>query len=107
VRLITFTNHAASAVTLSWTADQDYVAVACAGANGVISLDPSLTAAGWRDAPAANLVFDKWVLDCGNFWQIGFQLAFPISKGEKIYCACPAVIGTNYLLLEATADLIS
>jgi hypothetical protein len=102
MQMVVFTNNATSATTLSWIADQDYLAIGVTGANGIISNDPSLTAANFRDAPAALKVSQRWVLDAGNMYDAGLTFAFPIKKGEKIYCACPAVIGPTYLILEET-----
>jgi hypothetical protein len=99
VQLVTFFNSAASATTLSWTADSDYSAIGCAGVPAVISNDPAVTYNNWVAAPPTTQVKQRWVLESGNFWNFGYPLDFPISKGEKIYCAITATIGPTYLLL--------
>lgn len=87
MRSINFHQSAAAVGTFSWTVDVDTVVKGFASTGSfVVSKDPSQTTALYWTAPANSNVDDSWNFGTPATALIT-DLAFPLSAGEKIYCA--------------------
>jgi hypothetical protein len=101
---IAFVNGSAAFLTLSWTADDDYLVLGFAGGSSVLSKNPNRTWTNTFSSPTTG-VFDEWFVTSDS--DLNAAWAFPLKKGEKIYCAMDNAITVSWLLLQRTAELIS
>lgn len=107
MEIINFVNSAASFVTVSWVADDDYILIGFAGLPAVLSKDPSRTYTNTAVSPSPTGANDNWFVTTFDTGYNFFPLNFPISKGTKLYCALTNSAGSAAMFLERVSQLVS
>jgi hypothetical protein len=98
MELIAFVNPTAGFLTQSWTADDDYTLRGASGGSSVISKNPTRTWTNTFTSPVGGITDEFFIT--GNTDLSSLDFDFPISKGEKIYCAHTNAIETTWLILD-------